>query len=128
MKFSRKVSFMTLLKVTKKQDFTLSPKNIFFEKPKGERVQTDPCRLFRVFDKMFHIVIILFSKDVLVSNFVFQQKMSFVSFCILLPFLMFTDASAIRKLESRFRSYFNCIHGIFITLPFFTPYINYPVI
>ena len=36
MKFSGKVWLMTILKVTKKQGFTLSPKNAFLEKPRGE--------------------------------------------------------------------------------------------
>ena len=35
MRFSGKIWLMIILKVTKKQDFTLSLEDIFFEKPQG---------------------------------------------------------------------------------------------
>ena len=43
MKFSDKMWLMIMLKVTKKQDFTLSSEDTFLEKPQGgQRVQIDP--------------------------------------------------------------------------------------
>ena len=46
MKFSGKMYFKIILKVTKNQGFTLSLEDTFFEKPQGDRIDT-PSR-FRV--------------------------------------------------------------------------------
>ena len=48
MKFSGKICFKIILKVTKKQGFTLSLEDTFFEKPQGGgQIDTPPSR-FRV--------------------------------------------------------------------------------
>ena len=49
MKFSAKMCFTIVLKVTKKQGFTLSVEDTFFEKPHGWG-QIDPPSRFRVND------------------------------------------------------------------------------
>ena len=55
-KFSGKMRFKMILKVTKKQGFTLSLEDTFFEKPQGEgeRGQTDPPAVLelRVLNKL----------------------------------------------------------------------------
>ena len=38
MKFSEKIWFMIILKVTKNQDFTLSLEDTLFEKPQGDHI------------------------------------------------------------------------------------------
>ena len=41
MEFPGKIWLLILLKVTKKQSFTLSPENTFFEKPQNHRVRSN---------------------------------------------------------------------------------------
>ena len=59
MKFSGKMCFKMILKVTKKQSFTLSLEDTFFEKPQGEcgGRQFDPPFLQQEVIKVRHIVL-----------------------------------------------------------------------
>ena len=56
MKFLGKMYFKIILKVTRNQGLTLSPKDTFFEKPQGGGGQIDITYMYKTSIKIFQIV------------------------------------------------------------------------